>query len=140
MGQEKYTLEEILVKDSKVTQKVLRGYIERYNVIPYQCELCGCDGHWQNGEISLELDHIDGDNTNNEISNLHYLCPNCHALTKTYRGRNKKSQSNVIVSDEDFIAALKESPNIRQALLKLGLAPMGANYIRAKNLLEIIHG
>ena len=135
-SREKYTLDEILIKNSPITQKVLRGYIERHHVIPYQCDICGCDGHWQDGEISLELDHIDGDNTNNEITNLHYLCPNCHALTKTYRGRNKGVQPNVSVTDEDFILALQQTPNIRQALMKVGLAPMGANYSRAKAILE----
>ena len=135
-SKEKYTLEQILIKNSSITQKVLRGYIERHKVIPYKCEVCGCDGHWQNGIISLELDHIDGDNTNNEISNLHYLCPNCHALTKTYRGKNKNIQSKVIVTDTQLLSALRNSPNIRQALIKVGLAPMGANYSRAKKILE----
>ena len=136
MGNQKYTLKEILIKNSPVTQKVLRGYIKRHNVIPYKCDVCGCDGHWQNGQISLELDHIDGDNTNNEKENLRYLCPNCHALTETYRGRNKNIQSKVIISDQTFVQALQTSPNIRQALMKIGLAPMGANYARAKDLLE----
>ena len=135
-SKEKYTLEQILIKNSPITQKVLRGYVERHKVIPYKCEVCGCDGHWQNGIISLELDHIDGDNTNNEISNLHYLCPNCHALTKTYRGKNKNIQSKVTVTDTQLLLALKSSPNIRQALIKVGLAPMGANYSRAKKILE----
>lgn len=135
-SKEKYTLEQILIKNSPITQKVLRGYVERHKVIPYKCEVCGCDGHWQNGIISLELDHIDGDNTNNEISNLHYLCPNCHALTKTYRGKNKNIQSKVTVTDTQLLLALKNSPNIRQALIKVGLAPMGANYSRAKKILE----
>lgn len=85
---EKYLLEEIFIKDSPITQKVLRGYVKRHNLIPYKCQNCGCDGHWQNGIIALEIHHIDGDNTNNEISNLRYLCPNCHALTDTYRGKN----------------------------------------------------
>lgn len=89
-NREKYSLEEVFIKNSPVTQKVLRGYIERHNLIPYKCQNCGCDGHWQNGVIALEIDHIDGDNTNNEISNLRYLCPNCHALTDTYRGKNIK--------------------------------------------------
>ena len=89
-SREKYSLEEVFIKNSPVTQKVLRGYVERHNLIPYKCQNCGCDGHWQNGVIALEIDHIDGDNTNNEISNLRYLCPNCHALTDTYRGKNIK--------------------------------------------------
>lgn len=88
VNREKYNLNEVFIKNSPVTQKVLRGYVERHNILEYKCEKCGCDGHWQNGLIALEIDHIDGDNTNNEISNLRYLCPNCHALTETYRGRN----------------------------------------------------
>ena len=87
-SKEKYTLEEVFCKNSPVTQKILRGYVERHKVLDYKCIKCGCDGNWQDGVISLEIDHIDGDNSNNEISNLRYLCPNCHALTDTYRGRN----------------------------------------------------
>lgn len=94
-SKEKYSLEEVFVKNSSVTQKVLRGYVERHNLIPYQCQNCKCDGHWQNGIISLEIDHIDGDNSNNELSNLRYLCPNCHALTETYRGKNKALKNRV---------------------------------------------
>lgn len=95
---EKYSLEEVFCKNSPVSQKVLRGYVERHHVLKYQCENCGCDGHWQNGIISLEIDHKDGDNTNNEINNLHYLCPNCHALTDTYRGRNKALKNKCVES------------------------------------------
>ena len=79
------------MKNSSITQKVLRGYVERHQVLEYRCVNCGCNGEWQSGKIALEIDHIDGDNTNNEITNLRYLCPNCHALTDTYRGRNKKA-------------------------------------------------
>lgn len=88
-SREKYDLDEVFCTNSPVTQKVLRGYVERHQMLKYECETCGCDGHWQNGIISLEIDHINGDNSNNELSNLRYLCPNCHALTETYRGRNK---------------------------------------------------
>ena len=92
-NREKYSLKEVFIKNSPVTQKVLRGYVERHNLIPYKCQNCGCDGHWQNGIIAFEIDHIDGDNTNNEILNLRYLCPNCHALTDTYRGKNIKPKN-----------------------------------------------
>ena len=93
---EKYSLDEVFIKNSPVTQKVLRGYVERHNIIPYECSFCHCNGEWQGGIISLEIDHIDGDNTNNEISNLRYLCPNCHALTDTYRGRNKALKNQCV--------------------------------------------
>ena len=93
---EKYELNEVFTKNSPVTQKVLRGYVERHNIIEYKCQNCGCDGTWQNGIISLEIDHIDGDNTNNEVSNLRYLCPNCHALTETYRGKNKALKNKCV--------------------------------------------
>lgn len=87
-SQEKYTLDEVFTLNSPVTQKVLRGYIERHKVLKYQCEICRCDGHWQNSIIALEIHHKDGNNKNNTIDNLTYLCPNCHALTDTYRGKN----------------------------------------------------
>ena len=88
ISREGYSLEEVFIQNSPVTQKVLRGYIERHNVLEYKCQTCGCDGNWQNGIISLEVDHINGDNKDNRVKNLRYLCPNCHALTDTYRGKN----------------------------------------------------
>lgn len=89
ISRENYDLSQVFIQNSPVTQKVLRGYVERHNIIKYKCQTCGCDGNWQNGIISLELDHINGNNTDNRVENLRYLCPNCHALTNTYRGHNK---------------------------------------------------
>ena len=37
ISREKYSLDEVFIKNSPVTQKVLRGYVERHNIIPYQC-------------------------------------------------------------------------------------------------------
>lgn len=101
----------------------------------HKCECCGLES-WLNKPIPLEVHHIDGDRLNNELENLQLLCPNCHALTNNYRGKNIRGQQKAeIISEEDFVKALQDSPNIRQALLKLGLTAKGANYNRAYNLI-----
>lgn len=56
-----------------------------------QCFQCGWnERNVHTGNIPIELNHKDGDFTNNNIDNLELLCPNCHALTPSYKGANKK--------------------------------------------------
>jgi len=54
----------------------------------HKCENCSLE-KWLDQPIMLEIDHIDGDRTNNNINNLKLLCPNCHAQTKTWRNRKR---------------------------------------------------
>lgn len=53
------------------------------------CEKCKTT-IWNNIPVALELNHIDGDRTNNSLENLEALCPNCHAQTSNWRGRKKR--------------------------------------------------
>jgi hypothetical protein len=80
-------LEEILVPDRLVHGSTLRRRLVEEGVKPHACEECR-SSEWHGTPIPLELDHVDGDRTNNRLENLRLLCPNCHALTPTYRGRN----------------------------------------------------
>lgn len=99
----------------------------------HKCEVCGLT-EWMNNPIPLEVHHIDGQELNSELDNLLLTCPNCHALTDNYRGRNINKGTEKI-SDEKFVDALNNSSSIRQALILLGLTPKGGNYSRAYELI-----
>lgn len=43
-------------------------------------------------KVPLEVHHIDGNYLNNNEENLQLLCPNCHALTSTYKAANKNGR------------------------------------------------
>lgn len=66
---------------------VLRYLIERDG---YKCQQCGVD-KWNNNFLTLDIDHIDGNNKNNIPTNLRFLCPNCHRQTPTW-GNNRMSK------------------------------------------------
>jgi len=98
----------------------------------HKCENCGTET-WLDNPIPLEIHHLDGDRLNNSLENLQLLCPNCHALTDNFKGKNIDKDKKV--EDEELVEALKNSTSIRQALISVGLAGRGGNYDRAHELI-----
>ncbi|MFI6107942.1 HNH endonuclease [Streptomyces sp. NPDC051310] len=58
-----------------------------------RCAMCGTGPRWNGAPLRLEVDHLNGDWWDNRPGNLRLLCPNCHAVTDTYRGRKRSSAS-----------------------------------------------
>ncbi|MFE3072254.1 HNH endonuclease [Streptomyces sp. NPDC059247] len=52
--------------------------------VPEECALCGSGPEWLGRPMTLEVDHVDGDWSDDRRENLRLLCPNCHAVTNTW--------------------------------------------------------
>lgn len=54
-----------------------------------RCAICDTDALWQGLPLTLILDHVDGDASNNRRENLRLVCPNCDSQLPTFKARNR---------------------------------------------------
>ena len=86
-NREKMTLKEYLEQSKDIQSNKVRIKLLDEGLKEHKCECCGLTT-WLNQPIPLELHHKDGNRYNNVLENFELLCPNCHAFTNSYRGKN----------------------------------------------------
>jgi Zn finger protein HypA/HybF involved in hydrogenase expression len=75
------------LKEGLITDRgMMRSILKRE--FGHKCFECGIS-EWRGHPIPLEIDHIDGDAGNNKYENIRMICPNCHGITPTWKGRNR---------------------------------------------------
>jgi hypothetical protein len=84
----KNNLKEILNNKIKADNSYLKKHLIKRGLLKNRCSVCKIT-KWQDRPAPLQMDHIDGNRYNNNLSNLRILCANCHAQTDTYGGKNK---------------------------------------------------
>lgn len=88
----RHRIEAAIVSGERTSPYSVRKWLLR--VRDHRCELCDYV-EWRGSPIPLEVHHVDGDPLNNHPSNLLLICPNCHALTPSFRSKNRGSGRTV---------------------------------------------
>jgi hypothetical protein len=85
--------EDILIQHegkSRTRSPQLRRALREVGV-PEPCAECGTGPEWIGRPMALEIDHINGDRSEDRRENLRLPCPNCHATNSTWcRGGKRR--------------------------------------------------
>lgn len=86
-----YPDEEVFCENSTYARHSIKARIRSRNLIEYKCACCGIGPEWQGKPMPLILDHINGINNDNRLTNLRFVCSNCDSQLPTYKSKNRSN-------------------------------------------------
>lgn len=91
-----------------VQMSKLKAKLIEENYLKKECSICGQGPVWNNQELVLQLDHINGNREDNSLKNLRLLCPNCHTQTPTWGAKRTKKPKNHCIDCFKVISKLSK--------------------------------
>ena len=127
-GSINYKTDEAFAEGSTVRRSQIRDWIIRDHLMPYECSICGNTGEWMGKPMALELDHINGVFNDHRLENLRFLCPNCHATTDTYCGRNKKTKKGKPERKSKVFVPMPPAIEIASLIVRMSKTDVAKHY------------
>lgn len=127
-----YFSNEVPINSHNLKLRLLKDGIKQH-----RCEKC-LNTEWNELPIPIQLHHVDGNSGNNALNNLQILCPNCHAQTSNYCGKQHRRESPALiaVSDDELKKHIPLSRNGAQVLRAVGLSLAQSHYNRINRLMQ----
>jgi len=114
----KIPLSEIMISGSTYSTTNLKERLYDEGLKERECEKCGQGEIWYGDNMSLILDHINGDSSDHRFENLRILCPNCNATLPTHGGKNKRNKKYYYYNDSNQYCNCGNKKNNKAELCK----------------------
>lgn len=122
----------IFIENSKATRAYVKSLVMKEGFIEYKCEECGLGSNWMNKNLNLHLDHKNGVRNDNRISNLRFLCPNCHSQTESYCSKINRAITVETYDIEYIKSVFNECSSVTECLNRLSLKDTKSNRDKLK--------
>lgn len=120
----KRTEDNIFILNSTAAQKTLRDWYKKGNYTEYKCSICGQEPEWNGKVLTLILDHINGQNHDDRLENLRWVCPNCNQQLNTTGSRNHAQGKKIYYCIDCGKEVSKKSKRCSECYAKSRIIPL----------------